>query len=202
VATFAPAAFSNTQRAPSLVYVGTLSNDCTVDLLLRAAKLVLAHHPSLLIFIVGKGPAESTLRHLADSLEMNQNVTFTGKLEHWRLALEAADIFCLPGGQTVFREELVHAMATGLAVVAPANSICDNLLDDQTALLFPPDDHVRMAEQIGRLLEDQGLAHRLATTAQSQVRTGNSISHMVAEHVRIYARLDPRARTIPMPVAR
>jgi glycosyltransferase involved in cell wall biosynthesis len=202
VSTFAPTAFSNPQRAPSLVYAGTLSNDCAVESLLRATKLVLAHHPSLLVFVVGKGPAESNLRHLADSLELNPNVTFTGRLEHWRLALEAADIFCLPDSQTTFREEVIHALATGLAVVAPVNCICDGLIDDQTALLFPSEDHVRLAEQISRLLEDHALARRIATTGQSYARTTNSVARMVAEHVRIYKQLDPRGRTIPMPVAR
>jgi len=202
VSTYAPTAFNNPQRAPSLVYAGTLSNECAVESLFRAAKLVLAHHPNLLVFVVGKGPAESNLRHLADSLELNPSVTFTGRLEHWRLALEAADIFCLPDSQTAFREEVIHALATGLAVVAPVDCICDGLIDDQTALLFPPQDHVRMAEQISRLIEDHVLARRIATAGQSYARTSNSVARMVAEHVRIYKQLDPRGRTIALPAAR
>ncbi|HVP12926.1 MAG TPA: glycosyltransferase family 4 protein [Phycisphaerae bacterium] len=202
VSTFAPAAFSNPQRAPSLVYAGTLSNGSAVESLLRAAKLVLAHDPNLLVFVVGKGPAESNLRHLSDSLELHPNVTFTGRLEHWRLALEAADIFCLPASQGTFHEELIHALATGLAVVAPADCVCDGLIDDQTALLFPGEDHVRMAAQISRLLADHALARRIAAAGQSYARASNSVARMVAEHVRIYRELDPRGRTIPMPVAR
>jgi hypothetical protein len=202
VSTFGPVAFSNPQRAPALVHAGPLHGNCGVESLLRATKLVLAHHPSLLVFVVGKGPAEGNLRRLADSLELNPNVTFTGRLDLWRVALESADIFCLPDSQTSFREEIIHALATGLAVVAPADCTCDGLIDNQTALLFPVGDHVRMAEQIGRLLADHALARRIAASGQAFARTNNSVARMVAEHVRIYRQLDPRGRTIPMPTVR
>jgi glycosyltransferase involved in cell wall biosynthesis len=200
VSTFAPAAFSNAQRAPSLVYIGPLSAESGVEVLLRAVKTVLASCPNLLVFIVGKGAAEGSLRHLADSLELSSNVTFTGRLEHWRLALDAADVFCVPSGRDGFHEEAVHALAAGAALVASADSDCDGLVDGESALCFPPGDHFRMAEQISRLVEDQSLARRLATAGQAFARSNNSVAKMVSEHVRVYQQLGARHRTIPMPL--
>lgn len=202
VSAFAPVAFSNGQRAPCLVYIGPLSGDNGAESLLRAVKLVLTNHPNLLVFVVGRGSAESNLRHLVDSLELSSNVTFTGKLEHWRLALEAADIFCIPGGRDRFHEEPIHALAAGAALVAPGDSSFDGLVDEETALLFPAGDHLRMAERICRLLDDQRLARRVATAGQACVRTENSVARMVSEHVRIYQQLGVRHRSIPISLPR
>lgn len=199
VAAFSPAAFNDPQRSPSIVFAGCLSADCGVELFLRAAKLVLSRHPNLLVFVVGKGSAEGSLRRLADSLEMNPAVTFTGRLDQWRLALESADIFCLPAGTPGFREEPVHAMAAGLALVAPTDPLFDGLAEGETALLFPPDDQVAMAGQISRLLEDHGLARRLAASGQAYARSQHSVSCFVSEHVRIYQELASRRTSLPVP---
>ncbi len=200
VSTLAPAAFADVQRPPSLVYVGPLSADCGVECLLRAAKSVLTNHPNLLVFIVGKGSAEGGLRRLADSLELSSSVTFTGKLEHWRLALQAADVFCAPVGRQAFREEPIHALAAGVALAASTDCACDGLVDGETALFFPPGDHLCMAQQISRLIEDQRLARRLASAGQSHARSNNSVARMVSEHVRVYQQLGGQHQIIPMPL--
>jgi glycosyltransferase involved in cell wall biosynthesis len=161
--------------------------------------MVLSHDPDLLVFVIGKGPAGAGLWQLTESLEMSQNVTFTGRLEHWRVALEAADIMCSLGVHAGFREETIHALGIGLAIVAPAEAVCDGLDDEQTALLFPAEDHVRMAEQIRRLLEDRALARRIAAAGQAYARANCSVARMVAEHVRIYRNLAHAATTITLP---
>lgn len=200
VSTFAPTAFSNAQRAPSLVYIGPLSAESGVESLLKAVKTVLVNCPNLLVFIVGKGPAESGLRHLADSLELSSSVTFTGRLEHWRLALESADLFCAPGGRDGFHEEAIHALATGAALVVSSENVCDGLIDEESALCFPAGDPFRMAAQITRLIEDQPLARRLATAGQLYARSNNSVAKMVSEHVRVYRQIAARHQTIQLPL--
>lgn len=190
-----PAALSAPQLAPALVFAGDLSPDCGVDALLRAAKHVLQHHPRLLVFIVGKGPAESRLRHLAHALDIHQAVTFTGRLEHWRHVLEAADIFCMPRAGTTFREEPVHAIAAGMAIAAAENTPYDGLTHEETALLFPDGDETQMAEQILRFLDQPDFTRTVAATAQAYARSHHSVARMVSEHVRIYRQLQSRGST-------
>lgn len=201
VTTAAPKAFSNRQRAASIAYVGALTDDCGVDALLRAVKVLRPQHPNLMVVIIGKGPAETGFRHLSQSLGLGMNVTFTGRLEQWRAAMEAADIFCLPKETSVFREEPIHALAVGLAIVAAADSNYEALVHDETALLFAGGDQASLAEHMRRLLEDYAFARMLAATAQARARSDHSIARMVADHVRIYQQLDPRSASLKMPSA-
>ncbi len=181
------------------MYAGSLTRDSGVAYVLRAAKRAISDHPTLMVVILGKGPAENELRQLAASLGIAPNVTFVGRLEQWRSALGAADIFCQTGGQVQFSEEPLFAMAAGLAIVAPQDSVCNGLRDQETALLFSADDHSQMADRIRRMLNDQALARSLAATAQSYVRSHNSVARMVGEHVRVYQRLSTKSSTIAMP---
>ncbi|MBN2560769.1 MAG: glycosyltransferase family 4 protein [Phycisphaerae bacterium] len=197
-----PAAFSAPQLAPALVFAGELSAGCGVEAIIRAAKRVLQSHPNLLVFIIGKGPAESSLRHLVDALGLSSTITFTGRLEHWRTVLEAADIFCLPRSGAAYREEPIHALAAGLAVIAAEGSPYDGMIDEQTALLFPEDDEARLADQICRLLDNHEFARSLAITAQSQAKSRHSIAKMVSDHVRIYRQLESRSSTLPLSTGR
>lgn len=197
-----PAAFSAPQLAPALVYAGALTVDCAVDSLLRAVKRVLQHHPTLLVFVIGKGPAEGRLRQLVTVLDLEQTVTLTGRLDHCKHALEAADIYCLPGARAVYREEPIHAMAAGLAIVVPDGTPYDGLIDHQNALIFEEGNEIQMAEQICHLLDHPDFARSIAATAQAYARANHTVAHMVADHVRIYRELESRGSTFSLRTGR
>jgi glycosyltransferase involved in cell wall biosynthesis len=133
-----------------------------------------------------------------ESLDIQAAVTFTGRLEHWQTVLEAADIFCLPRAGATFREEPIHALAAGLAVVAADDSLYDGFIDGTTALLFPPGDEVGIADRICRLLDNPELSARLAAAAQAHARANYSVARMVADHVRLYRQLETRSRTLTL----
>jgi glycosyltransferase involved in cell wall biosynthesis len=197
-----PAAFKAPQLAPTLVYVGSLSPEAGIEVLLRAVKRVLRQHSNLLMFVIGKGPSESNLRRLADALDLRAAVTFTGRLEHWRTVMASADVFCVPSSRSPHREEPVHALAAGLAVIAAEGSPYDGLTEGRTAVLFPDGDEEQLAAKIGRLLDDREHARAIAIAGQALARSQCSIARMVAEHARVYRRLAIRHRTLPMPTAR
>lgn len=194
----APAAFSDTQRAPSLVFAGALHARSGVDTLLRATKRVLRRHPNVQLFVIGKGPAEGDFRHLARSLDISLNVTFAGRLEPSRPALRAADIFCLPSASPAFREEPIHAMASGLAIVAARGGQCDGLVHRQTALLFAEQDEEDMAAQVCWYLENPRTAKTIGATAQAYAREHHSVSRMVSDYLRVYRRLAGRLGTLSL----
>lgn len=197
-----PAAFSQADRSPTIVFTGALTEDSGVDTLLRAAKRVIQRNPDLLVFIIGKGPAETYLRQLAQSLGISMNVTFTGRIDHWHEAMQAADVFCLPRASMPFQEEPIHALACGLAIVAAESSKYDGMTDEETALLFPANDEEALAEQIICLLENRDLGRKLGTSAQAYARKNHSVANMVTQYARIYRQLVSRESTLPIGAAR
>ncbi len=193
-----PAAFSDARSAPSLVFAGALHARSGVDVLLRATKRVLRRHPNAQLFVIGKGAAETDFRHLARSLDISLNVTFAGRLEPSRPALRAADIFCLPSASPSFREEPIHAMASGLVIIAVRGGQCDGLVHRQTALLCAEQDEEDMAAQICWCLENPRPAKTIAATAQAYAREHHSISRMVNDYLRVYRRLTGRLGTLSL----
>ncbi len=194
----APAAFSHPRNDPVLMFAGALTEEAGVDALLRAAKQTLRNHPNLRLFILGRGPAEASLRHLAGALEIADSVTFTGRIEHMRAAMRGSDIFCVPRALRVFREEPIHALAAGMAVVAAEGVYCDGLVHRQTALLFPDGDEHEMADRFDRLLADPEASRAMGATGQAYARSHHGVSRMVDEYVRIYRKLVGRHDSLPM----
>ncbi len=194
----APAAFGQPKNDPVLMFAGALTEDAGVDALLRAAKQTLRNHPNLRLFILGRGPAETSLRHLAGALDISSRVTFTGRIEHMRAAMRGSDVFCVPRALRVFREEPIHALASGMAVVAAEGAYCDGLVHRQTALLFPDGDEHEMADRFDRLLADPETSRAMAATGQAYARSHHSVSRMVADYVRIYRKLAGRQDSLPI----
>jgi glycosyltransferase involved in cell wall biosynthesis len=64
---------------------------------------------------------------------------------------------------------LLECFAAGLPIVSSRAGGVPNIVEDQrTGLLFPPDDHPAMAACALRLLEEPGLALRLAENARAE----------------------------------
>lgn len=197
-----PAAFGKANRSRTIIYLGPVRSPRAGEVLLRAAKQASQLAPNLLVFVVGKGPAETHWRQVADQLSLRSNVIFTGNIDNWRSALKSADIFCLPSAQHDVREEPVQALADGLAVVAAEGSMYDCFQHDKTALLFQQDDEDGLAMVFKRLLTEEGLARRLGEAGQAHARERHSVGGMVEAHVRLYEALTEHRRTLPLTTGR
>ena len=71
-------------------------------------------------------------------------------------------------------------------MATPVGGIRETVVDGETGLLVPVDDAPGLARAIRRLLDDPGLARRLADEAQRRVRERFSEQRMVDETLRLY----------------
>jgi len=197
-----PAVFSEPNRSRTIIHMGPLRSPRAGEVLLRAAKQAAQQSPNLLVFVVGKGPAETHWRQVADSLGIRSSVIFTGNIDNWRSAMRSADIFCLPSAVHEVREEPVQALADGLAVVAAEGSMYDCFEHEKNALIFHQDDEDGLAMAFRRLLGDPDLARRLGEQGQVHARERHSVGGMVDAHVRLYEALTEHRRTLPLSTGR
>lgn len=196
------AAFSATNRSRTIMYMGPLRSARAGEVLLRAAKQASQLAPNLLVCVVGKGPAESHWRQVADGLGIRSQVIFTGNIDNWQSAMKSADIFCLPSATHDIREEPVQALADGLAVVAAEGSMYDCFQHEQNALTFQQEDEEGLVLAFRRLLSDPGLARRLGDAGQAHAREKHSVGAMVNAHVRLYESITEHRRTLSLPSGR
>ena len=81
-----------------LLYLGRISNEKNLDLLLRTFVRLAAQNPQVVLMIVGRGPYSDVLKELAASLCVKDRVIFAGMVPHEWVPhyMAAADLFVFP----------------------------------------------------------------------------------------------------------
>jgi len=135
---------------------------------LRAFHVVQQRYPEASLTLVGAGSEEQALRDLAASLGL-RNLRFAGSVppaEIWRYYADA-DIYLQTPNIDNMPSSILEAFASGCAVVSTdAGGVPAILTGDLHGLLVGCNDHEGAAAGILRLLEEPGLASRLAAAAR------------------------------------
>jgi glycosyltransferase involved in cell wall biosynthesis len=170
---------SATSSQFTVLYVGRFYRRKRVDTLLRAAATLRARIPGIEFRIVGAGPRASSLKGLAQRLDLSGTVSWLGNVSRAHLAAEynRASIFCLPSEQEAFGIVLAEAMAAGAPIVAARTAALPEVAPQ--AAFFPPGDHVQLAEQIEALYNSP--EKRDASRSAGLTRVQLYDSHLVAE---------------------
>lgn len=159
---FAPAAHrqpgSFEQRAPYVVFIGRLSVEKGVDVLIDAAARV----PELGVKIIGDGPLEEELRARAASLP---NVEFLGRVEgeqKFALLREARAVIFPSLCYENFSLVLLEALSVGTPIIASRLGGLPTILNEgKDSLLFTPGDAGALAELLRQVLEQPELMLQL-----------------------------------------
>jgi glycosyltransferase involved in cell wall biosynthesis len=134
---------------------------------LRAFRLVQDRFPDAQLTLVGAGSQDEAIRRLAAELRLD-HVVFAGRVppdDIWRYYAEA-DLYLQTPDIDNMPSSVLEAFASGCPVVATeAGGVPAILTDDVHGLLVPCGDHEAAAGAMIRLLEDPGLARRLADGA-------------------------------------
>jgi glycosyltransferase involved in cell wall biosynthesis len=171
-------------EAPMTLFVSRLDPDNRLELLLHAAAKLQKSCPRHQVVIIGKGPADRSLRRLAADLGLGERVRFLGaiydemKLAPWFLSASA---FCYPANIGL---SILHAFGYGLPVVAgddldSHNPEIEALQDGVNGLLFRDGDAAALADALQRLIDDTPLRHRMSLAARQTVLQRFTLQNMV-----------------------
>ena len=134
---------------------------------LRAFRLIQDRHPDATLTLVGAGSMDAGLRRLASDLQL-RHVTFAGRVppeQIWRYYAEA-DIYLQTPDIDNMPSSVLEAFASGCPVVSTnAGGVPAVVTDGIHGLLVPCGDADAAAGAVLRLLEEPGLAQRLADAA-------------------------------------
>ncbi|NLB54203.1 MAG: glycosyltransferase family 4 protein, partial [Lentisphaerae bacterium] len=127
------------------------------DRIIRALADLIPEHPNLKYLLIGDGPEFGQLQKLASELGIQDNYVATGWLESpvaVNEALNASDIglamrIGLPSDHFHLTGALVHAMATGLPVMAARlGGMSEVVKENENGLLFDPADMNEFKEKL------------------------------------------------------
>src|SRR5256712_1268314 len=166
-ARFAPAAWT-ARRAKNVLYVGRLSEEKNLGVLVEAAAR-LAGRFELRLTFVGDGPARSRLQ--AEARSRSVAADFVSVVEHRRVPryLADADAFVLPSSTEGHPKALLEAMSAGVPCIA-SNVGGNRAIIEQgsTGLLFDVGDPKALADALARVLSDLESARALGGGARAR----------------------------------
>jgi spore coat protein SA len=181
-------------RGPVVLYVGRLSSEKGVHVLLEAFGRIRAAHPDATCLVVGPdwGPIRKVTDPHADPLSLEiarlddgymarlrrlaaphgPRVVFTGALPNGELPLyhALADVLVAPSLLESFGIPPLEAAASGLPVVVSATGgLLDTVVPERTGLVVPPRDAGAVADAVLCLLADPGRARALGRAGRERV---------------------------------
>ncbi len=189
----ARARFALDRQAPVVTLVANVRKVKGIDVLLRAAHLVLRQMPAARFVIAGEVLEPSTmleLQSLAATLGIAHAVLFPGSLANPYPLLKASNAFVLPSRSEGFSNALIEAMACGLpSVVTTVGGNAEAIEDGVTGYLCPVDNHACIALRLLELLADPACARAMGTRARRTARERFSLARMIGAHMAIYDEL-------------
>jgi glycosyltransferase involved in cell wall biosynthesis len=182
---------------PSTIAVGTVTrlmpskgNEYLVD----AVPEITRRHPRARVYIVGEGELAEQLEAQARALGLGDRLVFLGFQRDVSAVLAALDIVVFPSLWEGTPLTAFEALASGKPIVATdADGLLDILTDRKDALVVPKRNAGALARSVIDLIEQPGLAERLAAAARE---TGEryDIGAFVRKMERLYELLHETSR--------
>lgn len=153
----------------TILYLGRLSREKKVEVLLKAAALLMKKDSRIKLVIGGTGPAEHHYMSMARKLGIMGNTSFIGFVKQDDLPgiYASSDVLCLPSTFETQGIVLIEAMAVGKPVVgADYLAIKEIIHSGKDGEKFKPGDYTSCAKKIEKVLNNTGYyKHNAAKTA-------------------------------------
>ncbi len=150
---------------PYLMYIGKIERKKNIPALVEAFAIMREANKPIRHKLVLAGNAHygyDEVNYVVQEYGIRKEVIMPGWIKEADLPLlyNAADAFIFPSKHEGFGMPVLEAMACGTPVLAARASSLPEIAGD-AALFFDPDNIYRMAEQMARLLTDEGLKKEL-----------------------------------------
>lgn len=192
-----PAALGRKLRdAVVLAFIGSFYAYEGLDLLLKALPRIRERHPQTQVLLVGGGPQEDALKRLSASLDIEDAVTFAGRVAPVEVPAyyHAADLLVYPR-RSMRLTELVtplkplEAMAYGRPVLASDVGGHRELIRPQeNGVLFKSGDAEDLAVAVSRLHEHPETWKAMIAAGKAFVRSERNWKVSVARYQGVYSR--------------
>ncbi len=163
-----------------------------LDLLLEAARRMVAQDARMRFLIAGGGSQARPLRERAHQLGLSEHVLFTGHRADIHDVLRAMDVFVLCSEHEGLPMVLLEAMALGVPVVARSvGGIGEVVEDGVSGICVPTNQPDELAAGCLQVLQDSALRERLRAAATARVRAHFSADNTAQEVATLYRSLCP-----------
>ncbi|OHB77863.1 MAG: hypothetical protein A2Z25_11165 [Planctomycetes bacterium RBG_16_55_9] len=178
--------FSEPSHLATLMTAHRFENVDECENLLGVARHLLIEDYEFMMVIVGSGRADRKLWKLLAALGLLNIVTLVPRGMPWHSLLASADIFIRPQPRYVFDPQLLGAMSVGAAVAGCRGGVDDLIIEEQTALVFDPNDENSILRTLREFLDRRERARQMAGAALDYLRKNHSVSGMISATLQVY----------------
>lgn len=177
--------------APVFLYLGRVSVEKSMDVLMRAFRTVLDACPQAQLVVVGAGPSDRVVADLTRELGMGDSVLCTGMIDHDKLIAEnyprLGDVFVTASKTENQPLSLMEAMSFDLPLVAANARGNPELVDHgRNGFLFEPDNAEQMAEQMLLFAKDHPATARRMGAASGEIIREHYVPNVVTRLEDLY----------------
>ncbi|TCO06899.1 glycosyltransferase [Natronoflexus pectinivorans] len=167
-----------TQKPPSIIFLGRLTEKKHPVALLHAFKIVRNQIPDATLSIIGDGYLKEIVLNTIVELNLKECVTIHGALSreesfpllnnHWIYAQHS--VTATSGDTEGFAISMAEAALHGLPVVSTIhNGIVENVIESKTGYLVPEYDYEAMAQKIIYLIQNPKIAEQMGKAGREHI---------------------------------
>lgn len=158
----------NMKKNKKIAYIGRLSKEKGVDLLIESFAILLEKNKNLSLIIVGSGDLDSKLKSQVKELHIENNVIFLGYQENIQDIIQQIDLVVLPSYTEGLPLTPIESFAYGKPVVATAaGGTVEIIEDNKNGFLVPIGDVKALTEKIQEVIENESLYKKMCLEAEN-----------------------------------
>lgn len=151
--------FASFKNFNMLLYIGRLSKEKGLDVLINAIPLIIKDLPDVKLTISGEGPDRKRIEDLVKRLNITDNVNFTGKVDYTKIPnlINESTVVIIPSlwletGPLV----AIESIFSGRPIIgSDAGGIKDIILTSKAGLIFKRGDYLDLAFQTVKILKNK-----------------------------------------------
>jgi len=173
-----------------ILFVGRLSEQKGVDILLRAMHEVIGRCFNSFLTVVGDGPLRRELEEQVNDLKITEYVTFVGNTNDVIRHYHDSHILVIPSNWEGLPLVLLEGMACGLAIVASnLGGIREVIQDGINGLLFPMGNGKELASKIIYLIKNPEAATEMGRISREKAVSHFSLIKNIQSYLELYESL-------------
>lgn len=157
-----------------VINVSRLAPDKSLDVLIKAWRLIKDEVPKTTLVLVGDGPSKGRLQALVEELNLKGSVIFTGKLSREEIIKNQiyylGELYVTTSKIENQSISMLEAMAHGLPVVGVDARGTPELVDDRNGFLTSPDDPQEFAQAVLKALKNDKLREKMSKGSLEKIK--------------------------------
>lgn len=162
-----------------ILYVGRLSHEKNVDMVIKAFAKVAKEIPEAKMEVVGDGPVLKSLKNLTDKLKLKNKIVFHGSIAREKLAnyYNRCDVFATGSAMEVQPLTLLEAMSCGLPIVGVKRAgVAEMITNNVNGYLVSPSNSSAMSIKIIKILSSNKLRLKFSKNSRKITKENNLLS--------------------------